>query len=94
VLRFPIYSGGRFVANGRWRRVGYFPELLGSFPTEPEIYHSKKNFPTDDRIGPYGSAENARDELRAITKKEAEDVGLLTGQYRQGMLEDFLDRED
>jgi len=92
VLRYPIYSGGRFVANGRWRRVGYVPELLLSFPREPEIYHSKNDSHADECIGPYGSAENAHNELRAVSKKEAEDVGLLSGEYRQGMLEEQFEK--
>lgn len=88
IERYPVYTGGRFVTNGRWRRVGYVPEILALFPQEPEIYHRKTDFPMDDRIGAHGSAENARAQLRTITEQEAEEIGLLTQEYPGVLIEE------
>lgn len=87
-LAHPIYSGQRAVASGRWQVVGNNPDLLALFPSDPPIYHSKMSWPNEDQIGPFGSAESASDRLRPISKQEAKEVGLLTGEYRCVLMED------
>jgi hypothetical protein len=89
-FQIPIYSGDRYAADGRWPVLGNYPHLLRLFPTEPEIYHEKRNHPDNPAIGEFGAAENARNELRKITREEAEKIGLLSGTYRQCLLEDEL----
>lgn len=92
----PIYTGIRFLANGQWQIVGNYPRLLKLFPSKPEIYHPKTALPEDEEVGPYGSAESPGGKLRRITKAEAEEIGLLSGEYRQGIPEEqvraFCDR--
>jgi hypothetical protein len=98
VRRHPIYSGAEFIANGRWKIIGHDEELQSLFPAEPEIYHRKQAIPgapeLEAMIGPYGSGETASGRLRDLTKEEAEEVGLLSGEYEQiylpGSLEKYL----
>ena len=90
---FPIYSGERAVAQGRWKLIGHDKALLRLFPAEPEIYHQKSSVlnANDSKIGPYGAAENGKGELRSISEEEANKVGLLRGEYRQTYTEEFLE---
>lgn len=94
----PIYSDDRLIAEGRWRIIGHDPALLALFPAEPEIYH--RNVPQQrygPEIGPYGSGETASGKLRHLTRTEAEEIGLLNDDYRQGylsyQLEEYLNRK-
>ena len=70
--------------------IGNCPELLKFFPEKPEYYHNKKDHPDDDSIGPFGSAENEDDELRAIDEEEAREVGLLDGSYPTTTLDEAI----
>jgi hypothetical protein len=90
---FPIYSGERGIAQGRWKIIGHDKELLRLFPAEPEVYHSKSSVlnADDSKIGPYGAAENGKGELRSVSEEEASRVGLLSDEYRQTYTEDFLE---
>ncbi len=83
-----VYSGNDAIKDGRWKVIGNDPQLLACFPAKPEIYHMKKYHLDDDLIGPFGSAENDDDELRAIDEDEARAVGLLDDSYQTGWLEE------
>ena len=87
-----VYSGGRFVANGRWPVIACRPDLLQLFPTDPEIYHRKSDHRDNPNIGEYGSGETAAGKLRNLTKQEAEEIGLLTREYKQGWLEEIFEQ--
>ena len=87
----PVVSHLRPVREGRWPLLGIRSELASLFPAEPEIYHAKTGRNIENpAIGPYGSAETADNKLRSISKKEAEEVGLLSGEYRAVLLEERL----
>jgi hypothetical protein len=90
--KFPVYTGKTRVISGRWRRIDHREDLLGLFPKSPEIYHSKSDNPSNDRIGPYGSGETATEELRDLTESEAKQIGLIQGTYHQGMLEEQFEK--
>jgi hypothetical protein len=80
VNRRPVYSGEEPIASGRWEIVGH-DEALRDLFDDAEIFH--KPDPDDDELGQYGAAEKADESLRKLTKKEADEVGLLDGGYRQ-----------
>jgi hypothetical protein len=82
----PIYTGLHSLWDGTWRLVGHRSDLLAHFDADPEIYHAKRHHPQDDRIGEFGAAERASDELRSIDASEAVRVGLLDGSYESGVL--------
>lgn len=86
-----FYTGNRSVASGRWPVVAHCPWLLEGLPRSPEIYHPKRLRMDDDRIGPYGSAESPDGTLRTLSEEEAERVGLLSKQFRQGYSEEALE---
>lgn len=85
ILPHPFYTGYDCIASGRWHVVGRDAHLLSLFPKHPESYHYKEDWPEDDSIGPFGSAESPRGQLRTIDKQEAELVGLTTREYSHGM---------
>ena len=89
--RHPMYSGDRLVASGRWKIIGHDEGLLSLFPAEPEIYHREQVIPGGAEIGPYGSGETAEGRLRHLTLEEAEEIGLLRGDYNQAYLEEDLE---
>ena len=84
--RLPIYTGDRLIASGRWLVVANRKDLLQLFPGQPEAFYDKEFRKYDDRIGPFGSAESPSGTLRALTKEEAESVGLIGGTYERGLL--------
>ena len=77
-----MYSDDRQVASGCWPVVGHSEELRGLFP-EPELVH---HYPREGRlyanVGPFG-AETGTGEMRNLTRKEAEEIGLLKSSYEQ-----------
>ncbi|HAW29244.1 MAG TPA: hypothetical protein DCY03_14180 [Planctomycetaceae bacterium] len=77
-----------FIVNGRWQRISHREDLLGLFPSSPEIYHSKSDNPSNNIIGQFGSAESPNGELRALCENEARQIELDTGVYRQILLEE------
>jgi predicted small secreted protein len=81
---YPIYSGEQCIASGQWLVVGRYEDLLERFTSEPEIFHR----PSPE--APYGLAETASEKIRALTKEEADTVGLLDGTYRQTYTCEFL----
>jgi hypothetical protein len=89
---YPVYSGREMVIRGRWRRIGHREDLLGLFPKSPEIFHSKSDNRSNDRIGRYGSGETITGELRDLTEAEAREIGLIQRTYRQGMLEEQFEK--
>jgi hypothetical protein len=97
VVRHPIYSGDEFVAAGRWRIVGHDEALRSLFPREPEIYHRKQIIEGGPTIGPYGAGETASGRVRQLSREEAEDLGVLSGEYQQVYtpeeLESYLNRK-
>jgi hypothetical protein len=90
--KFPVYTGKALVVSGRWSRIDHREDLLDLFPKSPEIYHSKSDNPSNDRIGPYGSGETVTGELRELTESEAKQIGLIQGTYRQVMLEEEFEK--
>jgi hypothetical protein len=91
-VRLPVYTGKSLVVSGRWRRIDHREDLLDLFPKSPEIYHSKSDNPSNDRIGPFGSGETSAEELRDLTESEANQIGLIQGTYHQGMLEEQFEK--
>jgi hypothetical protein len=111
VVARPFFSGLEGVSSGRWSIIAHRPDWLALFPHEPEYYHSKRDFPDDDSIGPYGSAETAsnykgkRDRrdvveyssngesfvLRHLSKREAQEIGLLEISFFQCGLEEQVE---
>jgi len=89
--RYPIYSDDESVATGKWQIIGHDEKLLSLFPAEPEIYHSDQILDDGLQIGPYGSGETASGQLRHLTKEEAEEIGLLNGEYSQVYLSEELE---
>ena len=81
--RHPVYSSDLHMAGGRWKVIGHDEGLLSLFPSEPELYYRKYPDDNNPAIGPYGAAENAAGRIRHVSKEEAEEVGLLSGEYRQ-----------
>ncbi|HST50362.1 MAG TPA: Imm26 family immunity protein [Pyrinomonadaceae bacterium] len=88
-LRHAIYSGDLAMAGGRWKVIGHDKDLLSLFPARPEIYHAQD--PDDPELGRYGAGETVEGELRKLSKDEAEELGLLSGEYRQVRLPDGLE---
>ncbi len=82
------YSGREFVIEGKWPRLGNYPELAAVFDGPPPIYHAKRHHPDNESIGPYGSEESPSGELRALSKKEAESIGLTDQSYSFCRLEE------
>jgi len=96
VRRYPIYSSDEFTQNGRWKIIGHDEELRSLFPADPETYFRKQVIPGAEKyggkIGPYGSGKTATGALRDLTQAEAEEIGLLSGQYRQVYLPEILEK--
>jgi hypothetical protein len=89
--RYPIYTSDDLVASERWKKIDHVEDLLALFPTEPEIYHEPQIIEGGPEIGPYGSGETASGRLRNLSKEEAEEIGLLSGEYDQIWLAEFLE---
>lgn len=79
----PLYVDDHLIRNGAWPIVDHVDGLLSLFPDEPEIYHAPDQLWPGDQAGEFGSAESPSGGLRQIDKEEAEEVGLLSGAYRQ-----------
>jgi len=90
--RHPIYSSDEFIDSGRWKIIGHDEDLLSLFPAEPEIYHREQLISDGPEIDPYGVGETASGQLRQLTKEEAEELGLLSGEYSQGYLAKYLEK--
>lgn len=78
-----IYTDEESIKAGAWPILGRNEYLLSFFPSEPEIYHAPDPLWGDLDLGEYGAAETSSGSLRHITRREAEDVGLLNGTYQQ-----------
>jgi immunity protein 26 of polymorphic toxin system len=87
----PVYSGDDFIESGRWKIIGHDESLLSLFPEEPEIYHRQHADRPNPQLGPYGAGETASGKLRQLTREEAEEIGLLSGEYRQSYLPETLE---
>lgn len=87
----PVYSDDERIAGGSWKIIGHDEDLLTLFPPEPEVYHYQHEDDPDPLVGPYGSGETASGLLRALTKEEAAELGLLTGEYRQTYMSETLE---
>ncbi|WP_406063103.1 hypothetical protein [Micromonospora sp. NBC_00860] len=79
----PVYTDDHLIRNGTWPIVGHDEGLLTLFSSDPEIYHAPDPIFADVGIGEYGSAETAAGVLRNLSEREAREVGLLDGTYRQ-----------
>lgn len=86
------YTGNYFIKSGRWIKVGQRDDLRRLFPPTPEIFHSKSDNLSNPAIGPYGSAETPEGELRHLTLQEATDIGMMSNDYRQVMVEEEFER--
>jgi hypothetical protein len=84
----PVYSSDEPVAGGRWRVVGHDKGLVELFP-RPEIFHRPD--PDEPDVGPHGAAETASGELRALSREEAEAIGVLEPDFRQTWEPDALE---
>jgi hypothetical protein len=87
----PIYSDDKSIVDGRWKIIGHDEGLLSLFPSDPEIYHYQHEDDPDPEIGPYGSGETASGRLRALSKKEADELGLTSEEYRQAYMSEYLE---
>lgn len=90
----PLYSGDRFVGNGRWKIVGHDEAALAHFPAQPEIYYPP-GLPEWISKGPYGAAQQQDGSFRDLSREEAEELGLLReggGGYRSVYQEDALEK--
>src|SRR5262245_50994242 len=87
----PVYSADDFIESGRWKIIGHDEGLLSLFPEEPEIYHRQRADRPNPLLGPYGAGETASGKLRQLTREEAEEIGLLSDEYRQSYLPDTLE---
>lgn len=92
VRRHPVYSSQRLIASGAWKIVGHDDNLLARFPAEPEIFYRGLSVDGTTDYGPYGSGETAAGRLRRLTKSEAEEIGLLSGVYRQLCPAEYIER--
>lgn len=88
----PLYSSVRWVRDGTWKVVGHSAEALAWFPADPEIYHRKRDHPSDPAIGEFGAAQGVDEKIRNIDRQEAEAVGLLDGGYQSAFLAEELVR--
>lgn len=84
------------IADGSWTILGNLPHLLERAPREPIYYHSKVFRQEDDEIGPFGSAESLDGSLRALTRVEANKLGLDDPSFQNccepDILVDYLSR--
>lgn len=94
-LPYAIYTGQAAIKSARWPRIGHRPDWLALFPTEPEIFHSKRDVlnASNPQIGTHGSAETPAGLLRDLRAEEAAGVGLTSGLYQQQFLESFLETQ-
>lgn len=87
-----IYTGDRFIKNGRWKIVGSKPEWLSLFPGNLEILHFNEHpGMTRSKIGEFGSAESPDGKMRQLKNGESDGFGFLGEKYRQGYLEEYLE---
>jgi hypothetical protein len=90
--RHPLLTNHEPIVAGRWRVVGNRPDLIGLF-LEPEQFHQKLDSYGFERIGRYGSAENAAGELRHLSRKEAEEVGVIGDElFHQAYIDEHFER--
>lgn len=85
-----IYTGGRLIKNGRWRIVGFKPELMSLFPDNLDILHQKNQL-SRSTIGEFGSAESPDGKIRQLKKGEDAGFGFVGNQYTQSYLEEYLE---
>jgi hypothetical protein len=88
----PVYSADDLIESDRWKIIGRDEGLLSLFPEEPEIYHRQRADRPNPLLGPYGAGETASGKLRPLTREEAEEIGLLSDEYRQSYLPDTLEK--
>lgn len=88
-----FYSGEYALKEGRWKIVGHDHSLLDGFPADPELYLRKQDvfYRDDPRVGPFGAAVGSDGKYRQISEGEAEEVGLLSGDYDQCFMEEQLE---
>jgi hypothetical protein len=82
---FSAYIVPEPIELGEWKMIAG-PEahvFLKLFPEMPQLYYPKLNQPGYEGIGDFGSAEGPDGKLRAITKTEADLVGLSDETYHQ-----------
>ena len=90
VVRHPFYSDLEGFREGTWTRVGNSKRLLKLFPATPVIYHKPAS--DDPETGKYGCWEAPDGTCRRISKKEATELGLLSGTYRQHISSPLVNR--
>ncbi len=98
-LKYAVYSDDRLLREGRWRIVGKCERLCERFPDKPSIYLDAKThnkvFPNDP--SQYGVILGVRGAARHISRREAKEVGLLSGDYQQSyngeQFEEYLERK-
>lgn len=98
LLPRPIFFHRQGVTSGRWKIVASRPEWIRLFPDPLEYYHAKQFHPHNERIGPFGSAEqvvqmsappSASPPLRSLSEAEARQIGLLdAGFFQSGLMEE------
>jgi hypothetical protein len=89
-LKYAVYSDDRLIREGRWRIVGRCERLCERFPDKPNLYldAKKNNLLRPEDPTEYGVALVAEG-YRHVSKREAEEIGLLSGDYKQ-----FYDDEE
>jgi hypothetical protein len=90
--QYPLYSGIDELVTGRWQIAARRTDLLSLFPGELERYYQKIDDADGDDMGPFGCAKNAKGELHELTKQEADQIGLLSNEYRSCYSEAFFER--
>ena len=92
-----IFTGLRFVANGKWKIIASMPQLLEQFPDDPEYFHEKKFHHDNPAIGEYGSAETpyktdgTGSKIRKLSKKEAIKLGISDNDFFQSGMEEITE---
>ncbi|CAN5251519.1 hypothetical protein BH11PLA2_BH11PLA2_37720 [soil metagenome] len=86
-----VYTGSTLITFGKWQYVGDRPDLLASYPSEPEIYHSKMDNQNNPVIGPYGAAETACGRIRCLNEDEYFASPLVNSDFRQIVLEEQVE---
>jgi hypothetical protein len=86
--RHPVHTDDDAVRSGRWAVIGHDDGLRSKF-SRPEIFHEPD--PDDHEIGEYGSGETEDGRLRDLDKQEAEELGVLSGDFDQVFLSEELE---
>ena len=89
ILKYPIYSDEKSIKNERWQYLFHDEDILLEYQTAPEIFHSPKYNP---QYGPYGLGETPDGEIRNLSKAEADELGLLSGDYSQALTSEEIEQ--